>query len=96
MIGPINRDPTELMKLLQEKDMKLYQWLEDSKSQGIDVVYISLGSIVELQKWSANAIYQGLNKLGCRVIWSLNDKLRPLLEVNPDDNPNFWVSGWLP
>ena len=48
MIGPINKDPTELMEILQEKDMKLYQWLEDAKDQGQDVIYVSLGSIVEL------------------------------------------------
>ena len=34
MIGAINKDPTELMKLLQEKDMKLYQWLEDASASG--------------------------------------------------------------
>lgn len=37
-----------------------------------------------------DALYHGLKKVGCRVIWSLkNFKL-------PEENPNFWVSTWIP
>lgn len=96
MLGPINKEPSELMEILKEKDMKLYEWLEEAKTSQTPVIYISLGSIVELQAWSVNAIYDGLKNLGYKVIWSLNDKWRPLLKEDPDKDPNFWVSGWLP
>ena len=35
-------------------------------------------------------MYDGLKKVGCRVVWSL--KGRKL----PEEDPNFWVSPWVP
>jgi len=96
LIGTIGRAPGEMMKLLKEKDIKLFEWLEEAHAKNIDVVYITLGSMIEYEKWSVNTLYQGLEKLGCRVIWSLNDKWRPMFEKDPDQNPNFWISSWLP
>lgn len=46
MVGQINQDPADLMRILQDKDIKLYQWLEEAKSQNIDVIYMSMGSLV--------------------------------------------------
>ena len=84
LIGSISRAPGEMMKLLQEKDIKLFEWLEEANANNIDVVYITLGSIIEYEKWLVNTLYEGLKKLGCRVIWSLNDKWRPLFDEDPD------------
>ena len=33
LIGSIGREPTELMRLLKEKDMKLYEWLQDAHAK---------------------------------------------------------------
>ena len=64
--------------------MKLYEWLEAAKADGIPVIYISLGSLVQLQAWSVNYIYKGLKNLGYKVVWSLKDTWRQLLEEDPD------------
>ena len=37
-----------------------------------------------------------MKNIGCRVVWSLNDKWLSILEENPKENPKFWVSGWIP
>lgn len=58
--------------------------------EGKDIVYVSLGTVCEYKEWDLNAIYYGLKRVGCKVIWSLKgNKL-------PEENPNFWVSEWVP
>jgi UDP:flavonoid glycosyltransferase YjiC (YdhE family) len=37
-----------------------------------------------------------MNSQDCRVVWSLTDSGKALLEVDPDTNPKFWVKNWLP
>ena len=96
LIGSIGREPTELMRLLKEKDMKLYEWLQDAHAKKQDVIYITLGSMTPYEKCCVNTLYKGLESLGCRVVWSLKDQFRPLFDVDPDSNPNFWVRNWLP
>lgn len=45
LIGTINKEQSFLIEQLKEKNMELYEWLEDALSKKEDVVYISLGSI---------------------------------------------------
>ena len=35
-------------------------------------------------------MFEGLKKVGCRVIWSLKDKKLPR------EDPDFWVKPWVP
>jgi len=35
-------------------------------------------------------MFDGLKKVGCRVIWSLKDKKLP------NEDPDFWVKPWVP
>lgn len=83
LIGPLTKSNSPWMEMLKEKDEALFNWLEDAKAKGEDVVYITLGSIVKLQPWSINAIYQGLKNVGCRVVWSLKDEALSMIEDNP-------------
>ncbi len=44
---------------------------KNDKGEKIDIVYISLGSIVIWTDWEVKAIYNGLKSLNCKVIWSI-------------------------
>jgi len=66
--------------------------MNKAESQGIPIVYVSLGSLCQWQKWSVDAIYNGLKKLGVKVIWSLKDAA--LLPTQND--PDFFVRPWQP
>ena len=57
-----------------------------------NVVYVSLGSVAIWQYWAIHAIYDGLKKVGCRVIWSLKDEF----QIPQKDDPDFWVRPWIP
>ena len=96
LIGSLDKEPSDLIESLKQKDMNLYNWLEDALDKGEDVVYVTLGSICRWQKWSINAVYTGLKNIGCRVIWSLKDEWLEILDENPAGNPKFWLSSWCP
>lgn len=66
--------------------------MNDAKDNGVPIVYISLGSMLFWEKWEVDAVYYGLKKLGCKVIWSI--KTPELVPVQ--DDPDFWVSKWVP
>lgn len=76
--------------MLKQKDQALNDWLDDAQANGEKVVYVSLGSIAKWRPWSVKVMYEGLKKVGCRVIWSMRD-----YEL-PEKNEKFWVSGWVP
>ena len=48
LIGPLDKPPAELRNQLKEKDMQLFNWLEDALDKGEDVVYITIGTMC---KW---------------------------------------------
>ena len=52
--------------------------------------------MIPYEKWLVNTLYDGLDKLGCRILWGINDKWRPMFDKDPDQNPNFWLRSWLP
>ena len=91
LTGPLSLPQTKLLAELEKKDPDLLKWLDEAQSAGQKVVYVSVGSVCIWQQWSINAIYYGLKKLGCRVIWSLKSELKL-----PEENPNFWVRQWIP
>lgn len=76
--------------------MPLYNWLEEAHEKNEDVIVLSLGSVCKWQPWSINAVYKGLKNIGCRVVWSLKDDQISMIDENPKENANFWVSGWIP
>lgn len=45
-----------------------------------------------MRTWSVKAIYEGLKKLGIKVIWNL----RGDFQIPEPENPNFYVKAWLP
>ena len=71
MSGPFSDPPSELLPILKEKDYKLYEWLNKAVDDNQDVVYISIGSEAKWRDWSVKTIYEGLKKLGVKVVWSL-------------------------
>lgn len=42
-------------------------------------------------QWEIDALYEGVKRLGYRVIWSLRG-----IEWNHKDDPDWWVSPWCP
>lgn len=91
LTGPLTKSPENLVQSLKEKDLDLYQWLEEAQANDEAVVYISLGSVARWRDWSVKAMYFGLKKLNCKVVWSL----RGDFEI-PEKNDKFWVSKWVP
>lgn len=63
----------------------------------MDVVLVSIGTICRFQKWSLDAIHEGLKALkNTRVIWSLKDHLCEMASSDPRKTKDFWVGSWLP
>ena len=66
--------------------------MNEAQEKGQKIVYLSLGSMCGWRKWEVDAFYYGCKKLGVRVIWSIRVK-----EMVPDLNdPDFWISAWVP
>lgn len=78
---------------LQEKDPELYQWLEAATADNEKVVYIGLGTVARWRQWSVDVFYDGLNQLGCKVVWSLRTYKAPEAAYS---NPKFWIKDWIP
>lgn len=90
--GPLFKPHGDLLADLEKKDPELLAWLNKAEADGIDVVYVSIGSECHWQQWSIDAIYEGLKKLGVRCVWSIRNN-----DLNiPDSDPNFWIKEWLP
>lgn len=92
LTGPLVKSQDNLLGLLKEKHIELYNWLEDAQAKNMPVVYISIGSLCVWQQWSIDALYYGLKKLGCRVVWSIKKEFHLPVE----DDPDFWVQPWVP
>mmetsp|Transcript_237 Transcript_237/g.428 ORF Transcript_237/g.428 Transcript_237/m.428 type:complete len:119 (-) Transcript_237:106-462(-) len=93
LTGPLfKKDRSKALNDLRIKDPDLFKWMNDANERNIKIVYISIGSMCIWQKWSVEALYHGLKKLGVKVIWSL--KTPELLPVQND--PDFYVHSWLP
>lgn len=90
--GPLFDPPTDLLPLLKQKDEKLSDWLDKALQDKQDVVYVSIGSEALWREWSVKAIFNGLKKLGVKVVWSLKDEFK----IPEPENPNFFVSPWVP
>lgn len=77
----------------------LNEWLEWVRSQDLKVVYVSMGTMVELKDWQVAAFYHGLEAIpDVAVAWSLKEKLHAFL---PGGNANqlpkrFFVNKWMP
>ena len=91
MTGPMSSPQNDLVEKLKSKDEELSNWLDEAQSNNQAVVYVSLGSVCKWKQWSVDAIYNGLKKLGCKVIWSLKDFKTP-----NDEDPDFWIRPWVP
>ena len=77
---------------LKEKDERLFEWLEVAGREGVTVVYLSLGSTCTWVKWEVDALFHGIKELGMKAVWSIKD-----IDLIPDqDDPNFWISRWVP
>merc|ERR1719436_1430105 len=90
--GPVLPPPADLRSKLGEEHPELYKFLHASGLDG--VVYVTTGSLAELMQWQVEAIYHGLKKAGCRVVWSLKEKQQAWLPMK--DDPHFYVSKWTP
>ena len=66
---------------------------KNDKGEQINIIYVSLGSIVIWTDWEVNAVYNGLKQLNCKIIWSIKSK-----EVIVEDKykDKFWIKKWLP
>mmetsp|Transcript_39234 Transcript_39234/g.108041 ORF Transcript_39234/g.108041 Transcript_39234/m.108041 type:complete len:521 (+) Transcript_39234:87-1649(+) len=75
------------------------EWLEWVRAEGLKVVYVTMGSMQELQPFQVTALYEGLAKVpGCAVAWSLKEnQQRHLPSGGVQSVPRkFFVHKWLP
>jgi UDP:flavonoid glycosyltransferase YjiC (YdhE family) len=72
MTGPLVKHASELQVTLEMKDPKLKAWMDNAHSQGLKIVYLSLGSMCGYRKWVVDALFYGCKKIGVKVIWSIN------------------------
>lgn len=89
--GPLSPPQHDLLTRFKEKDEALFNWFEQALKNKQDVVIITLGSECIYQPWYITTIYDGLKKLGCKVLWSLRGDFKL-----PEENKNFWISPWIP
>lgn len=66
--------------------------MNEAQEREIPIVYVSLGSMCKWEKWEVEALYNGLKRHKCKVIWSM--KVPELLPSQ--DDPDFWISSWIP
>jgi hypothetical protein len=71
--GPLVQSPSNLLKRLQSKDEKLFDWMNNAHSNGTKIVYLSLGTMCGWAKWEVDAFYYGLKEIGCAVVWSIRE-----------------------
>jgi UDP:flavonoid glycosyltransferase YjiC (YdhE family) len=92
MTGPLVKPSSDLLIELEAKAPDLKAWMDTAHSQGTKIVYLSLGSMCGYRKWVVDALFYGCKKIGVKVIWSLRAQ-----EMIPDkDDPDFWISDWVP
>lgn len=77
----------------------LNEWLEWVRTQNLKVVYVSMGSMVDLKDSQVAAFYHGLEAISnVAVAWSLKEKEQAFLPGgDANDLPKrFFVSKWMP
>ncbi|GAB5367918.1 hypothetical protein AAMO2058_001273300 [Amorphochlora amoebiformis] len=86
-------------KSLPEVNTKLKQWLDQAKQTGQEVIYISFGSHAELSKSKLEILLKSLQTiikdLKTRVVWSLRDKQRALLQGKDEKVRGLRVENWV-
>jgi UDP:flavonoid glycosyltransferase YjiC (YdhE family) len=85
-----------MMESLKQKDIELFNWLEEALKNKEEVVYISIGSIAYWQLWSIDAIYNGLKQVGCKVIWALKEDWYTKIDKTIMKDPKFWIRPFVP
>jgi UDP:flavonoid glycosyltransferase YjiC (YdhE family) len=58
------------------------------------VVYVTTGSMIKMEKWMVGVIFNALKEVGCHVVWSLKAEVQKLLPAQ--NHPKFFISAWLP
>lgn len=92
LTGPLNG--AEEPKPLAETHPELEAFMKSSVEAGFKVVYVTTGSMVQLEQWMIETIFNAMKLAGCRVIWSLKETQQAWLPKK--DDPQFFVSSWLP
>eukprot|EP00439_Symbiodinium_sp_Y106_P010623 s5114_g1.t1 len=90
--GPVLPPAHDLRQKLASEHPKLHDFLRASGDAG--VVYVTTGSLAKLHDWQVRAIYKGLKKAQCRVVWSLKEAQQEFLPSK--DDPEFFISKWTP
>ena len=73
-VGSIGKPANQLEDQLREMDPELFNFLEQAHNNNEFIVYVSLGSLIEWQKWSIDSVFEGLMAAECKVVWQIPDK----------------------
>lgn len=91
MTGPYLKPAVDYMKILEQKDKELFDWMNKAQQDNIPIAYITLGTECVWQQWAVTELYFGLKAVNCRVIWGLKPEFKL-----PEENADFVVKAWLP
>jgi len=79
-------------------------WLAWVRSEGLKVVYVTMGSMQKLESFQVKALYEGLARLKCAVAWSLKEDQQCFLPTGADPTTGavdglprrFYIQSWMP
>lgn len=91
IIGSVAEPPSQALDKLARKMPELCVWL--AKPDAAPVVYVSLGTLIELFDWQVKVLWRGFKKAGVRVVWSLPPAQQAALPDREDED--LWVASWL-
>jgi UDP:flavonoid glycosyltransferase YjiC (YdhE family) len=87
--GPLFSPIREPGTALAQSNPKLSSFLDEATQ----VVYVTTGSMIKMEKWMVAVIYNGLKEVGCHVVWSLKAEVQAFL---PAQDSKFFIAAWLP
>lgn len=93
--GPLVKQQKDLSTSMASSHPELSAWMDAAASEGVPIVYVSMGSHQPLNQWEVKTLYAGLERYPCRVVWSLPADCQAFLPEGYD-TAKFWVSAWLP
>uniref|UniRef100_A0A7S1EYL2 UDP-glycosyltransferases domain-containing protein n=1 Tax=Noctiluca scintillans TaxID=2966 RepID=A0A7S1EYL2_NOCSC len=83
-----------------ETSMPLFNdWLEAVRAQGLQIVYVTMGSMQVLEEYQVEAFYNGLREIpGIAVAWSLKENQQAFLpeKSSSEKFDKFFVNKWMP
>lgn len=94
MTGPVAKRGDGGRRISKSDHPDLCDWLDRARAGNKPVVYVSTGTVIKLDREKVTALFEGLGRSDCWVIWSL--KAEPQQWLPSPVPENFFVRDWQP